>query len=884
MRCSHVARSLLMGVLGVGLLALGTSRSGVGVAADFTPEPALCTYDDQESVDPSAEEYGPAGPDAACWDECYEWDTTCEDCTPDATADWEQASDEWDDGCYYAYDDEYCGCGEYAETDAEAYGDSPSEQETAEVDPCTQYPDESECLNDGSYVWEEDYCDYEEECAEEEFGYEYADVEGYHYGEEVDQWEDDSVEDEYAYDYDEYESEYGSDYQDAYDDAYDSYEYADGEDYSYDYEAYPYEDECGQYATDYADDEPAWSAADSDDIDEYYGEEYYTDEYYADEYYDDGSEFAEETEGSDEAFEDEYYGEEYYTDEYYDDESEFAEETEGSDEALEDEYYESEYCHGEYSDGECFTEQDYTDEYYGDEYYGDGWEQDSYGETAAQGDALTDDCSADDARDFPPVPLADAEEEASAEDEWGYEYEYGYMEAGEPYGYSMEAVDEAEDARELPPLPCDDAEEEASMEEDACDFPPLPMADAEEEVSAEDEWAYDYGYEYVYPEEHYGYGQEDTESEWDASASEYEYDDYDDGMDDAYRGEPDYYDEYGYEVDDSWQDEEEAWDDDSQVSTTTETPDAYEYEEYGYEYEEYGYDMYDSEEDDYQSYDEEYQSYQGAYDSYEGEYEPYEDEYEYYESQQDVYEAAPEEPYSYEDEAYYEDEYAAYDSEYETSGYDEDGYDDYGESYYGWSELGDSSASQTTSLELGDWRPSELLERGDREVIRQLHTLGEEPAGVRRAALNEHLESLGPQAIDFAGQLEETAGIDVLGMCDDLGGVAALLGAFRLVEREEIDMDEAVDLIDRGLGELPTEWVEQVGEITVEEPDVMSGASVERGLIEVMASWADESFGEISSKVRELTADLSAARLMLLGVASTENAAVGASDWSAGQL
>jgi len=109
--------------------------------------------------------------------------------------------------------------------------------------------------------------------------------------------------------------------------------------------------------------------------------------------------------------------------------------------------------------------------------------------------------------------------------------------------------------------------------------------------------------------------------------------------------------------------------------------------------------------------------------------------------------------------------------------------------------------------------PRELLGISDQELLQTLELLCEEPSGTRRSILNDYLEGLGFVAIDFAARFEDVTGMESLSLADDLPGVAALLGCYRLVEQGELGMDEAVDLLRRTL-EGPSEaWIEAVYEI-----------------------------------------------------------------------
>ena len=182
--------------------------------------------------------------------------------------------------------------------------------------------------------------------------------------------------------------------------------------------------------------------------------------------------------------------------------------------------------------------------------------------------------------------------------------------------------------------------------------------------------------------------------------------------------------------------------------------------------------------------------------------------------------------FSYEDDFDYgygaEGHYAEQSVE-ESNGYDyAEPYDYYGHHYYSES-MNEAVVSEPapaelpeSGLELFAWHPTELLLSQDQEAVRELETLCQEPSGVRRATLNDYLESLGWEAIDFASRFEDVTGIEVLGLADDLPGTAALLGVFRLVERGELGTEEAVDLLRRSVENLSIDWIEGVDEITAD--------------------------------------------------------------------
>jgi hypothetical protein len=168
-----------------------------------------------------------------------------------------------------------------------------------------------------------------------------------------------------------------------------------------------------------------------------------------------------------------------------------------------------------------------------------------------------------------------------------------------------------------------------------------------------------------------------------------------------------------------------------------------------------------------------------------------------------------------------------------------------------------------SGLELFAWHPSELLILADREILRTLEMLGNEPSGVRRATLNDYLEALGWEAIAFASRFEDVAGIEVLGLADDLPGAAAFLGVFRLVEQGELGMDEAVDLLERSLDSLSLDWIEGVSEMTAggfDDWDARPTAGQTDGL-----DWSDA--GPASGPVVDVIVSLAARSLASLGTA-----------------
>jgi hypothetical protein len=178
---------------------------------------------------------------------------------------------------------------------------------------------------------------------------------------------------------------------------------------------------------------------------------------------------------------------------------------------------------------------------------------------------------------------------------------------------------------------------------------------------------------------------------------------------------------------------------------------------------------------------------------------------------------------------------------------------------------GSEPDTSESGLELFAWRPGELLLSPDQEILKTLETLCEEPSGVRRSTLNDYLEALGWEAISFASRFEDVTGIEVLSLADDLPGAAAFLGAFRLLERGELGMDEAVDLLRRSLQNLTLEWIQGVNEITanayttwepadsgLETPDAADSASA-GPVMDVMVSLATRSLAGLGGAISNVS-------------------------------
>ncbi len=158
-------------------------------------------------------------------------------------------------------------------------------------------------------------------------------------------------------------------------------------------------------------------------------------------------------------------------------------------------------------------------------------------------------------------------------------------------------------------------------------------------------------------------------------------------------------------------------------------------------------------------------------------------------------------------------------------------------------------------------QPSDLLRESDIELIRSLRQVSGEPAAIRRARLNNHIEALGFEAIDFAYRYEDSADADVLTLADDLPGLAAFLASFRLVEKGEMSMDDGVVALESALSELSLDWIESVSRMAMPSDEVVSAS---HPVVRAMANVANrsiEGFGGFAARLSQQFADLPWAEL-----------------------
>ncbi len=398
--------------------------------------------------------------------------------------------------------------------------------------------------------------------------------------------------------------------------------------------------------------------------------------------------------------------------------------------------------------------------------------------------------------------------ESSDEEAYSYEFEdeYGHDEdwaRGDDEAYAID--DEEDETDEYDEEYYDDYgydEEYAYDDSEMSSLEEQPEAVAEaaaEDVDSNVED--DLSYEFEDYEMYYGYEEERTELAEEATTAEPEIAEgvAEEAVDPHESDWEDYYYEDEYENDSQPVAEEtaaaESMDDVSRAEEAW--ADGYEYDEY--EYDTYGYDAND--------YDYEYD----MEDSYEAD-------------------AVTEESAETMDESY---DYA-------------DPMDQYGYEYEMSNELKEMEAEEEAEvgLDLFAWQPTELLHDGDINLIRSIERLSGRPADRRRACLNEYIEALGFEAIDFAYRYEDATDADVLTLADDLPGAAAFLASYRLVEQGQIGTDDAVVLLEGALSGLSLDWIEDVGRIA-SPAEESAGAS--HPVVDAMAAAATHSIAGMSA-------------------------------------
>ena len=155
-------------------------------------------------------------------------------------------------------------------------------------------------------------------------------------------------------------------------------------------------------------------------------------------------------------------------------------------------------------------------------------------------------------------------------------------------------------------------------------------------------------------------------------------------------------------------------------------------------------------------------------------------------------------------------------------------------------------------LDLFTWRATELLQEKDCDLIRSIDRLATGHASDRRACLNDYIETLGFEAIDFAYRYEDTTDSDVLALADDLPGTAAFLAAYRLIENRKIAIDDAVVLLESALAGLSLDWIEDVGRISASD----HVASASHPVVVALATAANRSIASLGAATEVISAQI----------------------------
>ncbi|MFW6124725.1 MAG: hypothetical protein ACOC46_01145, partial [Pirellulales bacterium] len=146
------------------------------------------------------------------------------------------------------------------------------------------------------------------------------------------------------------------------------------------------------------------------------------------------------------------------------------------------------------------------------------------------------------------------------------------------------------------------------------------------------------------------------------------------------------------------------------------------------------------------------------------------------------------------------------------------------------------------------------------ELLRELHGMVEVRWGVRRARLNDYLQQLGPDAVDFAVALQRSTEYDVFRLCDNLPGVAAWLAMYRMIEVGGLLRTEGVELLRRALEDLPSSWVDDVAAMVTGPPVVQTTRPAVEAQVEPAASTA-------TALLRVGARSIEGGRLLIVGFA-----------------
>jgi len=176
-------------------------------------------------------------------------------------------------------------------------------------------------------------------------------------------------------------------------------------------------------------------------------------------------------------------------------------------------------------------------------------------------------------------------------------------------------------------------------------------------------------------------------------------------------------------------------------------------------------------------------------------------------------------------------------------------------------------------MDLSAFLAGELLTAGDQDLLRKLAHLFEEPRDVRQQLVSEYLGGQGSQALELASRLQDVRGTEAVSLVDDLPSLAALLAGFRLVERDDLDVEQAADLLQRSLDNLPEQWIGGVNAITAEETDdpPIEGAEIDQQtdarpgghptLPGLVRSWAAETVVDLGVAIRNISLQIAGLNL-----------------------
>lgn len=192
--------------------------------------------------------------------------------------------------------------------------------------------------------------------------------------------------------------------------------------------------------------------------------------------------------------------------------------------------------------------------------------------------------------------------------------------------------------------------------------------------------------------------------------------------------------------------------------------------------------------------------------------------------------------------------------------YGNESYSDQGMDYSRGYDEADETASQ---MGLSAYLPGELLNDDDQALIRQLSGMVYEDSEARRSVLESYLHNECSEILGLADRLEEATGTEVLELADDLAGTAAFLAVFRLVERSDLSVDQAVVVLEEGLESLPEQWISEVDTIangadestaSVSEDPCKEGYGYSQDVsaFDIVKAWTERSVSNLGGAIRNI--------------------------------